>query len=205
MLGNDIIDLQEVLHSGQASRAGFQGRICTLSELSPLQKDFTIELSIWILWALKESAYKCYIQAGGLPLFAPKKFVATVEKINKHQLSAFLETPKGVFNSQVRINKSYVLAESWRNGSTSGKICSGIEVFTTDLQKDKSISIKRALCKHFAAAQQLDIAELKVRKSDRNIPALYLAGKKLPLTVSLSHHGKWGLFSYRHENSPFLG
>lgn len=205
MLGNDIIDLEEVLRSGQARRAGFQERICTLSELSPLQKDFTEELGIWILWALKESAYKCYIQAGGLPIFAPKKFVATVESINKHQLSAYLKTPAGTFNSQVQINHSYVLAESWRSNSTSEEICSGTEVFTTHVQKDKSISIKRALCKHIASALQLDIGELEVRKNDRKIPALYLVGKKLSITVSLSHHGKWGLFSYRNENSPFLG
>lgn len=205
MLGNDIVDLEQVLRTGQASRVGFRERICTIAELSPLQKHFSTTLSIWILWALKESAYKCYIQAGGLPLFAPKKFTARLESIHEKQLSASLQTPMGAFDSQILVENSFLLAESWRNELPTQKIHRETRILNTSLQKDKSILLKKALCKHFAEMQQLDMDELEVRKNKQNIPTIHLGERKLPYTISLSHHGRWGLFSYRNENSPFLG
>lgn len=205
MLGNDIIDLEEVLHSGQAKRVGFQERICTLAELSPLQRFFSRELSIWILWALKESAYKCYIQAGGLPVFAPKKFTVAVETISELQVSAHLHTPVGQFKGQIQVNSTYLIAESWRSELALQPIHRGIQILNAKFQKEKSILLKQAFCQHFSKSHQVDIGELEVRKDHLNVPAIYLAEEKLPYTLSLSHHGSWGLFSYRNENSPFLG
>jgi len=69
-VGNDIVDLNEVLHPR------FAERICEEGELSiMLHKKF----SPWLYWAVKESAYKALKKQDFSIVFAPKKFLVRTD------------------------------------------------------------------------------------------------------------------------------
>lgn len=205
MLGNDIIDLREVLTSGQARRPNFQDRICRSSEIKPLQACFSTEHCTWLLWAVKESAYKYYIQAGGAPLFAPKKFRFTALRIAPEIVEGYTETPLGKVFSEVQLSTAHLTAESRSIASESAKIHRKIYLLTASKQASKSKELKQLVCQQIAEELGKDSREVHIIKDDRQVPFLYGKERRLPYAISLSHHGVWGFFSYLKENSPSLG
>ena len=205
MLGNDIIDLQEVLASGQAARPGFRDRICCTGELQALEASFSEEECIWLLWAIKESAYKYYIQAGGTPLFAPKKFRFTPSKLEPDRISGYTQTPNGRVASQVQVSEAYLTAESWSTQFAQTRVHRKIFLLEARGQKDKSQRLKDLVCQQLAASIGEIPEAVSIRKDERQVPFLYRGQEKLPFAMSLSHHGAWGFVSYQQENSPSLG
>lgn len=205
MLGNDIVDLQVVLTSGQAQRPGFQDRISSSSELPPLRSYFDEEHCTWLLWAIKESAYKYYIQAEGQPIFAPKKFRFIAQKLQEDTVEGYTETPVGKVRSTVRLTKAHITAESWSETSSHLGIHRHVYGLSASGQVEKSKQLKRLVCMQWAAAFGKHSEEISIQKDHRQVPYLYDREEKLPYAISLSHHGAWGFFSYQKENSPFLG
>lgn len=206
MLGNDIIDLQLALASGRARRRGFPERIGQLAEFQQWPSAFSPELRTWLLWAIKESAYKCYIQAGGVPLFAPKKFTFTMEAVQKGSVKGITQTPKGMLQSRIRMQETFLLAESWSLSDPGTRIQRGVACLQEEQQPGQSRELKHLVCRHFSQAMGFDLEKLAVKKNKSKVPYLYSGAEKLPYFLSLSHHGAWGAFSYQKEKcfKPFL-
>lgn len=205
MLGNDIIDLPEVLASGQARRPKFQNRICWASEVEPLQAWFSDEHCTWLLWAIKESAYKYYIQSGGQPLFAPKKFRFKALKIEAGLVEGHTETPLGKVQSEAKLAAAHLTTESWSLASHRSSIHRKIFPLSASKQIDKSSELKYLICQQWMEKFGNNTEAVCIKKDKHQVPHLYQKGQKLPYAISLSHHGAWGFFSYQKENSPSLG
>ncbi len=205
MLGNDIVDLQEVLASGQARRPKFQARICSAAEVRPLQSWFPDEYCTWLLWAIKESAYKYYIQAGAPPLFAPKKFRFNALNIAAGLVEGYTETPLGKVRSEVKLSVAHLTAESWSISSTKSSIDRKIFPLAASKQIERSRTLKKLICQQWMAEMGSTDEEVCIVKDEQQVPSLYQRGQRLPYAISLSHHGAWGFFSYQKENSPSLG
>ncbi len=200
MLGNDIIDIRAVLRSGQAMRPGFRQRICWDTEIKPLQTQFSEEYCTWILWAIKESAYKYYIQAGGPAMFAPKKFRFSVTKMGLDLISGETQTPLGTVASEVCLFNDYVIAESSLIASSFSDIHRLTYLLDAPRQNSKSKQLKQLISTDLAEKLALSPREISIQKDHRQVPFLYYKQQRLPYFISLSHHGAWGLFSYRKEN-----
>lgn len=199
MLGNDIIDLQNVLSTGQARRRGFQERVGHPSEFGQLPSHLSLEVKTWVLWAIKESAYKCYIQAGESPIFAPKKFIFVLNEWQGEVLRGLTQTPTELLKSRVQVTKNYVIAESWPSTEPYKNICHRIMELELEGQDKQSQELKDGLCQHFSAQLEIAADQLLVRKNEHQIPFLFFGKKRLPYSLSLSHHGTFGLFSYRER------
>lgn len=199
MLGNDIVDLREVLSSGQAKRPRFKERICLDIELGPLKTQFGEEYCTWVLWAAKESAYKYYIQADGPVIFAPKKFCFTPTDIRSNLITGYTKTPLERVATDIHLFDDYLLAESYASNLLSPNIHRKIYLLDAPGQKAKSKQLKQLICLQLAEELKDIDGELSIRKDSRQVPFLYQKQERLPYSISLSHHGTWGLFSYLHE------
>lgn len=199
MLGNDIIDIQDVLASGQALRPGFKERICLDTEMSPLVDRFSEEYCTWILWAIKESAYKYYIQAGGAPILAPKKFQFSANLMTPELITGQTKTPVGIIASEVRLRKDYLIAESFSIHSSASTIHRKTCRLDAPKQKEQSRQLKQLIGEHLAEELAVSAEEVSIKKNHRQVPSIYLRKDRLPYSISLSHHGAWGLFSYQTE------
>mgnify|MGYP001201231642 CR=1 FL=1 len=93
MIGNDIVSLDVVRKAPKSGSARFLGKVLHASEYALLARHPDRECALWMLWALKESAYKLAFRQSGRRFFGPKQFVCT-------GLEA--DPATGAFGAQVR-------------------------------------------------------------------------------------------------------
>jgi phosphopantetheinyl transferase (holo-ACP synthase) len=74
MIGNDIIDLLQARAESDWQRKGWINKIFTAKEQELIATSTTKELMVWLLWSMKEAAYKIYHREFKEMFYAPKKF-----------------------------------------------------------------------------------------------------------------------------------
>ena len=73
MIGNDLVDLKLANIQSNWQRKGFLDKLFTPKEqVYILNADNPFE-TVWLLWSMKESAYKLYLQQGATRFFNPLK------------------------------------------------------------------------------------------------------------------------------------
>lgn len=73
MIGNDIIDLQKASIDSNWRRKGFLQKIYTEQEQQIILTAADPSLMVWLLWSMKESAYKIHSRLTQWNAFAPTK------------------------------------------------------------------------------------------------------------------------------------
>ncbi|HEY0091880.1 MAG TPA: 4'-phosphopantetheinyl transferase superfamily protein [Flavobacterium sp.] len=91
MIGNDIIDLQLAAVESNWTRKGFLEKIFNPSEIEIIFLADNHFLMVWILWSMKESAYKIYNRKTGRRSFNPKYFLCSLNKNTLHGTVVFEE------------------------------------------------------------------------------------------------------------------
>lgn len=71
MIGNDVIDLIAAAKESNWQRRGFLQKIFVAHEQEMIQASSEPERMVWILWSMKEAAYKIYNRATGVRAFIP--------------------------------------------------------------------------------------------------------------------------------------
>ncbi|MCH7755009.1 4-phosphopantetheinyl transferase family protein, partial [candidate division KSB1 bacterium] len=80
LLGNDIVDLNEAGITGKFYSARFVERVFSREEKSAISLSENPDLTLWMFWAAKETAYKIISKITGPPVFSYKKFKTTFRK-----------------------------------------------------------------------------------------------------------------------------
>jgi phosphopantetheinyl transferase (holo-ACP synthase) len=78
MIGNDVIDLQLAQHQSNWQREGFLQKLFTTEEQLLITKDPEPERMVWLLWSMKEAAYKIYNRQTKKRAYIPKKLQCTL-------------------------------------------------------------------------------------------------------------------------------
>ncbi len=73
MIGNDIVDLAQASVDSDWKRKGFLDKIFNLEEQFMISSGIHQSVIVWLLWSMKESAYKIYSREAKLREFAPLK------------------------------------------------------------------------------------------------------------------------------------
>lgn len=73
MIGNDIVDLLQAHKDSNWNRNGYLDKIFTDEEQFLISSDMYPSLMVWLLWSMKEAAYKINSRATKLRTFAPIK------------------------------------------------------------------------------------------------------------------------------------
>ena len=66
-------------------------KIFTLKEQSIIATSADPFKTVWRLWSMKESAYKVFIQAGGIRFFNPTKIECSLHSLENGQVDTFIE------------------------------------------------------------------------------------------------------------------
>lgn len=130
---------------------------------------------------MKEAAYKIIAQQHNIRFFAPKKFNCKL-----------IQDLKGVvcykdqkFYTSSTINQYYIL--------TTAGIVKEIKAYSEMVSPDKiDIMIKSKL----SALTTLKISGIKQKKSKNGAPSYYYKSTPLTSSCSISHHGKYGVYSF---------
>jgi phosphopantetheinyl transferase (holo-ACP synthase) len=73
MIGNDIVDLAQAKEDSNWKRPGYLEKLFTTEEQFLISSNIQPESMIWLLWTMKESAYKISSRRSKLREFAPVK------------------------------------------------------------------------------------------------------------------------------------
>lgn len=78
MIGNDVVDLQLARTESNWKRKGFLQKLFTESEQAMILQHHDPEIMLWVLWSMKEAAYKIYNRETGVRAFIPHKLECEV-------------------------------------------------------------------------------------------------------------------------------
>jgi phosphopantetheinyl transferase (holo-ACP synthase) len=181
MVGNDLVDLNEALHTSNWQRDRFLNKIFTLTEQQYIKDGNDSFRMVWRLWSMKEAAYKLYTQIYPCRFYHPLGFECEATNhsgaVKFKDFQCYIETTE---------TPNYILSEARLNRQNLG---STIIKFGSTGQKQRSNELKERLLSCVGDSYRLT-------KNEMGVPML-TNGEKL-FSVSLTHHGSYGAFVIDH-------
>ncbi len=205
LIGNDVVDLHDPESRPGAIHNRFDARVFSFDEREALSDSaFAHELR-WTLWAAKESAYKVAKKLDPAVRFLPRDFV--VRRITEGRALVMHET--GAFDVRLRRTDDWVGAvatpmaanaartkaanAAWTTAanapSTHRPITAGIERLEVT-GADPSRTVRELTCAALALGMNLPPGQVQIA-ADRGIPVAFWRNRRLPVDLSLSHHGRF--------------
>jgi phosphopantetheinyl transferase (holo-ACP synthase) len=189
MVGNDIVDLKRAALESNWQRKGFLNKVFTPSEKQYIQDAENPFQMVWLLWSMKESAYKIYMQEHQNRFFNPKKMACTllkdslgVVKINNASYRTFSTINSAfIYTIAVLKNTDKIESQSFEINDSG---------YLIQHQTCKSKVIEVLSKKHHVKKEAITIS-----KSELGIPKLYKSSKILGMACSITHHGNYGAYA----------
>ncbi len=195
MIGNDIVDLGFAKEESNWKQSRFLDKIFTQKEQKYIRDSQKPESMVWLLWSMKESAYKLYVQINGKRFFAPKSLVCTLLDLNEKE--SFGEVVCDDFQcvTQSEIAEQFIYTIS--KIDVDSEYLS--QIFTIENSKYNSqhkVVYEKAIAQ-FAAFSEDTIQNISIQKDDEGIPFFYSKKQKQKAAVSMTHHGNYGAFAIK--------
>jgi phosphopantetheinyl transferase (holo-ACP synthase) len=216
--GNDIVSLSAI-DITRTKLPAFYSKILSTPE-STLYKEtvaatLPFENFVWLLWSIKESAYKYLKRMNPALLFTPVKLV--VEQLQvpaSHKISDFGPNDitgagfinKPAFNAEVSFGSDKLYARSLVYNDL---ICTvvhsnenfehthwGIKWIDDPHHDSQSAAVRDFLLENL---QKLSVADnVSIRKNEHGIPVLLNGTEEMSIPVSLSHHEHYVGYSFQY-------
>jgi phosphopantetheinyl transferase (holo-ACP synthase) len=77
MIGNDVVDLLQSRQESNWRRKGFLEKLFTTEEQLLIKNHLNSEIMVWLLWSMKEAAYKIYHRQTKIRAYIPKNLICT--------------------------------------------------------------------------------------------------------------------------------
>jgi len=182
LVGNDVVDLADPENQPTAIHPRWDSRVFTPTEQQRLADASSLHHMRWRLWAAKEAAFKVAKKMEPALSFFPTAFHVELRGdttvLVRHELERFT----------VRLHETveYVHAVATREGHfpTWSKICV-VEAATAASKQARELA-GRAIGLLFETGP----SEVLIAPEGR-VPVAFLEGVKLPIDISLSHHGRF--------------
>lgn len=189
MIGNDIIDIQETRRSTNWERPRFMLKIFSTLEQKTIHASTDPFSTVWQFWSMKESAYKVFIQAGGERFFNPSKIECRIDDSKNGEVK--IGNISLITNTL--INTNYIFTTAVMDNDA---INTRIFQLAENSNKSQSSFMHEQIINDFAKSNSLNSADLILQKSNTGIPILFYKNKRLNTSLSISHHGKYGGYSF---------
>jgi phosphopantetheinyl transferase (holo-ACP synthase) len=219
--GNDIISLNAI-NITRTNQEKFYSKIFSPTEKELYnQAEFTtipFENFIWLLWSIKESAYKYLKRNNPALVFIPIKFTVkqllippgfTLTNFGATQLEStgFNNIPalKGVitigtdtlYSSSLMYRELIVSVVN--DDENFENVCWGIKLIERVDPEYQSTAVREFLVESLQEVLHLD--GLVIGKNAIGIPTVLKEGGQLPVAVSISHHDKLIAYSFNLPHS----
>ncbi|WP_299333049.1 4'-phosphopantetheinyl transferase superfamily protein [uncultured Psychroserpens sp.] len=188
MIGNDIVDLKHSAPNWKRPR--FLEKVFTKKEQSFILSSENQHQMVWLLWSMKEAAYKAHVQHFENRFFNPKRLEC--ELISEENGLVIIDTIKYYTSSTITPEYVYTVAKQ-----------NNIQVLHTTLftseisnQSLQSAKLKERALKSISETKHLNLKTLEIRKTKIGIPKLFYASEKLAMHLSLTHCGRFSGFVF---------
>lgn len=179
MLGNDIIDLQKAALESNWQRKGYLNKLFTADERGLIFSAADPSQLVWLLWSMKESAYKIINRETGLRFYAPKSFSCSIISIAEKIAYGKVGFDGRIFYTKSEINKDC--------------ICS-LALITQSFDQVSSIQTNNST--HYLHDFNSRSSTHQLSKNENGIPEILNLLTRQKLSASVSHHGRFLAISF---------
>jgi len=192
VIGNDIVDLSLSYKSRRTLSDRFLNKLFTKAEQELIRNSSIPEDTLWLLWSMKESAYKVYVQQGNQPSFAPTKFRGTISGNDQSYVTA----DQSVYYTSTTITGNYVHSIAGLEPKTSYSV-EFLKLTKSNYQEQHQACLNK-LKAIYAGYTEIPTEQMVVRKNTFGVPQLYINNLKADFSFSISHHGRYAAVVIRN-------
>lgn len=135
MIGNDVIDILQSRQESNWQRKGFVEKLFTPSEQLLLSQTSDPETMIWLLWSMKEAAYKIYNRQTKIREYIPQKLACSIISKNEHSATGKVICLNNVYYTRTMISKDSVHTIAVISADHLNNV---VEIEKKDIIKDKN-------------------------------------------------------------------
>ncbi|HSQ46708.1 MAG TPA: 4'-phosphopantetheinyl transferase superfamily protein [Lutibacter sp.] len=189
MIGNDLVDLKLAAKQSNWQRKGFLDKLFT-----PIEQEYILDSdnpfeTVWLLWSMKESAYKAYLQTHKERFFAPKNLACHLTSKNKGTVLI----NNTLFFTESEIGEDFIYTMAFTKNRENNFLSNCFEFDQPDFETQHSQTYQKVLAV-FAKKLKLEVAQLKIEKNVQGVPQLFQGEMLLDYSFSMTHHGQFGAF-----------
>ncbi len=191
-LGNDIIDLSE----GRKHRPAYYARLRKLSAFDHEwdAADFLTDIDrLWLLWSIKEAAFKAAVKLGWDTRFSGKHFpvdqlirrnedVSSRVTSMEHSLFVVSRIEPLYIHSYVEVPDRHVSMEVLSLGEAD--------------YPNQSMAVKQKAILQLSEQLNIDSQRITIAKDSQEIPLFHCDEQPMNVDLTLSHHGNFGAYAF---------
>ncbi len=213
MLGNDVVDLEDVDARPETFHQRFERRVFADAERRAIAEAEDPQACRWAHWGAKEAAYKLARQRDPGFVFSPIKLVAHFEPRASRQkrgaadgqlerrgrLTLAAGPQEAAMTVELRSFETgqFVHVVALPAGSDWGAVAMAVDgLGLGEGAQDPGLAVRRLALRAIARELGVDSARLSIGRRGR-IPTVELDGQTTKLSLSLSHHGRFVAFAFR--------
>jgi len=186
LIGNDIIDLEAAALESNPLRPGFQEKIFSAGEQVIIKNSVDPVLQIWILWSMKESAYKAHQRRFNLKRkFNPHQLQCGIDFQDQTSVKGEVKIYSEKYYTQCDLSVNYIHCSATQN----------LEQKTFNEILPQCADLRTSLLLKLSSQYNLPFNSLRIIKNVNFVPFISTETKKLRFPFSLSHHGNLKAFS----------
>lgn len=180
MAGNDLVDLKQAKLDSNWQRKGFLNKICTTGEQEMIFAAAESDKVFWLLWTMKEAAYKVQNRLTGIRNFYPLQFACTLTSSSTSAAAGEVLTDQlGIFT----------------RSTISNDLIHSVAVIRAH-ELENLILHQLSYTPDYAESFNAASADYKLIKDQKGLPAMVhrKTGNQYP--ASVSHHGRYLIIMY---------
>lgn len=189
MIGNDLVDLKLAAKQSNWQRKGFLDKLFMPKEQEYILNSDNPFETVWLLWSLKESAYKAYLQTHNERFFAPKKLACHL--ISKNKGTVLINNT--LFFTESEIGEAFIYTVAFTKNQHKNFFSDCFKFEHLEFKNQQSQTYQKVLAA-FANKLKLPVKQLKIKKNNQGVPRLFQDEMLLKNSFSLTHHGEFGAF-----------
>jgi phosphopantetheinyl transferase (holo-ACP synthase) len=210
--GNDIVALKAI-NIARTKQPNFYKKILSVSEKELYDRQFSdkipFENFVWLLWSVKESAYKYLQRITPELVFSPTGTIISQLELPVNNVAIKFEDrgfdDKTIYKGIVTFGDHTL---HWRSiigqefifsvvncGDDFEGTCWGIQLITSSTPADQSKAARAFLIDRLKAIFPDD--NFQIEKSPHGYPVLFKDRVEVPIPVSLAHHDHYVAYSFQ--------
>lgn len=187
MIGNDVVDRELAAKQSNWRRPRFLEKVFTSSECAAINVAEDRDLYVWLLWSMKEAAYKAHQRQFALGRrLRWKTQEAEISILDASAASGMVWIEKEIYFTCSQITSEVV--------STTAINHSGLSVKNFVFERS-SDQVKAIFLQEFAREYSLPEEELEIIKNKEGVPFLRCKNQVLKTSFSFTGHGRFCAFS----------
>ena len=108
LIGNDIVDLKVAEQESNWKRKGYLHKIFTQEEQLLILSNPDPQVMVWLLWSMKEAAYKIHSCKNGTRSFAPTQLCCEVFNLSLNHSTGLVRMEETVFFTESTLNDQLI-------------------------------------------------------------------------------------------------